>query len=282
MAAARRPNQYTGVRPINPPNVIYADRAPLSTDVAYVRGDFWLDLTGLASYQYAGGGVWISLGTGSTGGINTVTGGSGGAISPLAGNVSLLGTANQITSTGSAGGHSITFSIPSAFTAPGSIASTTTIAAGTALSAATTVTAGTGITSTLGNIVAAAGNISATLGSVSAGTSVTAATTVTATLGAITASNGNMVMGTAGNGIRVKSGSNARVGVGAILSSGTLDIANTSVTANTVIMISVTTLGTVAAAQAMHVVKDPGVKFTVTSADATDTSTFDWYMVESF
>jgi hypothetical protein len=154
MSLARNPKQYTGVRPINPPNVVYAERAPTSTDTAYVKGDLWEDLTGLASWQYAGAGVWIALGTGATGGVVTLTGGSGGAISPSAGNISLLGTANQITSTGSGGGHSITFSIPAAFTAPGSIASTTTVTAGTGLIATTG-----GVTATAGDILASDGDI---------------------------------------------------------------------------------------------------------------------------
>lgn len=63
MTLSRNPRQYTGVRPINPPNVIYADRAPVSTDIAYVKGDFWLDLTNKESYQYAGGGIWIFVGS---------------------------------------------------------------------------------------------------------------------------------------------------------------------------------------------------------------------------
>lgn len=65
MSSARRPNQYTGVRPINPPNVIYADRAPTSTDVAYRRGDFWLNEQTSSSYQYNGAGNWISVGVGT-------------------------------------------------------------------------------------------------------------------------------------------------------------------------------------------------------------------------
>lgn len=111
--------------------------------------------------------------------------------------------------------------------------------------------------------------------------SITAGTTITATLGAITATNGNIVMSTAGNGLQVKSGANARIGVGAVLVGGTLTIANTSVTNNTVIIPVITALGTVAAPKALYVTKNAGVGFTVTSSDATDTSTFSWYMVEA-
>jgi hypothetical protein len=69
-----------------------------------------------------------------------LTGGSGGAISPSAGNITLAGTANQITTVGS--GSTITWSLPSALTAPGSVTATTSL----------TATAG-DITSTLGNVI---------------------------------------------------------------------------------------------------------------------------------
>jgi hypothetical protein len=185
-----------------------------------------INIVGTGTLNFVGAGSTITgTITPGTGLVATLTGDSGGARPPTAGNINLLGTANQITVTGAAS--TLTWSIPATFIAPGSIASTTTITAGTALVATTTVTAGTGITSTLGNIVASAGNIDATLGSMSAGTtitagtgitsttgnisasagqvnagtSMTAGTTITATLGNITATNGNFVASTAGTGL---------------------------------------------------------------------------------
>ncbi len=205
MSLSRSPKQYTGVRPINPPNVIYADRSPVSTDTAYVKGDLWEDLTGLTVWSYAGGGVWIALGTGATGGITTLTGGSGGPISPSAGNISLLGTANQITSTGSGGGHSITFSIPATFIAPGSIASTTTITSGTSLVATTSLLVG---------------------------------TTITATAGDITATLGNVVINGAAKQLRVHGGAATDFVGSATLSSGTVTVLNTNIAATDQIYIT--------------------------------------------
>lgn len=99
------------------------------------------------------GTILVSNGAGSdptfqTGGTifaNTITGDSGGALSPSAGNWNLLGTANQISTSGA--GATLTFSVPSAFIGPGSITSTTTM------------TAGTGLTVTTGNAAVSAGNI---------------------------------------------------------------------------------------------------------------------------
>lgn len=184
MTLARSPTQYQGVQAIDPPSVIKADRVPTTSDKSYPIGTLWIDSSGPSAWELgsvvANSANWIALGSGTVGAIVTLTGGSGGALSPTAGNFNLLGTANQITSTGS--GSTITFSLPSAITAPGSLTTTTSLAA------TTTVTAGTGITSTTGNIVA-------TAGAVNAGTS------MTATLGNITATAGNFVSSTAGNGL---------------------------------------------------------------------------------
>lgn len=151
MSLARNPRQYKGVRAILPPDLQMATRAPTSSDKAYVKGTLWLDTDASTAYMWPGSGNWISLGSGTTGAVVTLTGGSGGALSPTAGNMNLLGTSNQITSTGS--GSTITFSLPSAITAPGSLTTTTS------LTATTSITAGTTITATLGAITATNGNV---------------------------------------------------------------------------------------------------------------------------
>lgn len=95
MSLGKRPTQYKGVLPKNPPNVIQASRAPVDgTDKAFVQGDIWLDTENLASYQFvAEDATWIALGTGAEGGVVTLTGDSGGPIAPVAGNIDILGTA---------------------------------------------------------------------------------------------------------------------------------------------------------------------------------------------
>lgn len=276
MGLGRSALQYLGVLAKRPPNVIHANRAPTVNDKAYVFGDLWVDGTAGASWQNYGGGLWIALGTGTTGSINTITGDTGGAKTPLAGNFNLKGTANQITVTGSA--NTETWSIPSAFIAPGSIASTTTITSGTSMVATTTLTAGTGITSTTGNIVASAGNISATLGSVAAGTSVTAGTTLTATLGNITATNGNIVKNTAGNkdvytsvATTITAGANSAGTV--TLVGGTATVATTAVTASSKIRWARQGIGATGAAALGQVsigTISAGVSFIINSVQAAD------------
>lgn len=228
----------------------------------------------VAQSLYGSGGVvnnqavWIALGGGSV------------AIS------NVLGTANQITS--SVVGGVATLSIPAAFQAPGSVTAATGLVATTggvtasagnisasagSVSASTTVTGGTGVTATTGNIVASTGDLIATAGAVSAGT------TVTATLGAITATNGNLVLGTAGNKLVIAAGANASVGT-ATLVAGTVTVATTAVTTNSKIFVTVGTLGTVAAPQAMYVdAIVNGTSFDITSADGTDTSNVNWFII---
>lgn len=122
MTRSRRPKQYLGVLAQNPPNTIIAQRAPLTSDTQYYPGDLWVDQTHLTAYTNSAGGTWIAIGTGATGGITTLTGTSGGAISPSAGNINILGTANQLAFAGS--GSTLTGSLigpytPATYTAHG-------------------------------------------------------------------------------------------------------------------------------------------------------------------
>lgn len=228
-----------------PVDVIEGAGAP-SSSLKRPVGYFYYDTTNQSLYGSGGVvnnlGVWIALGGGSV------------AVSAV------NGTANQITSANAGG--VVTLSIPAAFQAPGSVTAATGL----------TATSG-GVTASAGNIVATLGNISATAGSVSAGT------TLTATLGAITATNGNLVLGTAGNKLSIATGANASVGT-AELVAGTVTVSTTAVTTNSKIFVTVATLGTVAAPQAMYVdAIVNGTSFDITSADGTDTSFVNWWII---
>ncbi len=107
------------------PAPIIAKRAPTTGDTGYAFGQIWDDKVGGAAYilisVVAGSANW-QLAASGTGAVATLTGGSGGAISPSSGNINLLGTANQIATVGS--GSTITFSLvgpytPATYTAHG-------------------------------------------------------------------------------------------------------------------------------------------------------------------
>lgn len=100
------------------------------------------------------------------------------------------------------------------------------------------------------------------------------------TSGHVKVTGGNLIVDTAGMGIRLKEGSNARMGVSTLVA-GTVTVSNTSVTANTRILLTVQSLGTVAVPQAVYPsARVPGTSFTITSADATDTSVVLWELKE--
>jgi hypothetical protein len=232
------------------------NRVPATSDIDYPIGQIVVyeagnTFYGLAS-KSAGQASWVHMGSTLGGPIYTLTGGSGGALSPsAAGNISLLGTASQITSSGS--GTTITFSIPAAFIAPGSIVATTTVAS------TTTMTAGTGLTVTTGNAVVSAGNITATLGniaasagSISAGTTITAGTSLTATLGNITATNGNLVLNTAGNkqvytSVAATTTAGANSAGRVTLVGGTATVSTTAVTGSSLIRLTRQSVGSTGA-----------------------------------
>lgn len=90
MSLSKNPTRYRGVRAILPPDLQKATRAPTSADSKYVAGTLWLDTTANASYMYPGSSDWIILGS-ATGAVGTLTGDTGGALSPTAGNISILG-----------------------------------------------------------------------------------------------------------------------------------------------------------------------------------------------
>jgi hypothetical protein len=90
----------------------------------------------------------------------------------------------------------------------------------------------------------------------------------------------NVKLTTIGNGLYIAEGTNATMGV-ATLVAGTKVVSTTKVTANSRIFTSIQSLGTVTVPKGIGVTaRSVGTSFTITSADATDTSVIAWYMIE--
>ena len=124
---------------------------------------------------------------------------------------------------------------------------------------------------------------------VSSGALTVTAGAITATLGAITATNGNISMGTAGNGLRVKEGANARMGQ-ATLIAGSKIVANTSVAATTRIFLTRSSINGSAAIGSLSAgTITPGASFVINALDpaapagviAADVSIVNWFLVEA-
>lgn len=91
---------------------------------------------------------------------------------------------------------------------------------------------------------------------------------------------GNLKVAIVGKGLYIKEGSNATMGV-ATLVAGTATISTTKVTANSRIHLTTQTLGTILIPAAVGITaRVAGTSFTITSAQATDTSVVAWFLVE--
>ena len=93
--------------------------------------------------------------------------------------------------------------------------------------------------------------------------------------------NGGTLALAAGATLTFKAGSNARVGTGTF-SLGTCVVANTSVTASSMIFLTSTGGGTFAKTGIMYVFSvTPGTGFTVTSRNFSDNNSFNYLIVET-
>jgi hypothetical protein len=82
---------------------------------------------------------------------------------------------------------------------------------------------------------------------------------------------------TAGKGLRIKEGSNARMGTSTLVA-GTIVVANTSITASSRVFVS--RMATGGTAGHLSIVLNAGVGFTINSSSGTDTSTVAWFIME--
>ncbi len=101
-----------------------------------------------------------------------------------------------------------------------------------------------------------------------------------ATAGSALLSNGNLTLGTAGNKLLIKEGTNAAAGV-VTLVAGTATVSNTIVTANSRIKLTAQNLGTITV-PAAHAIsaRVASTSFTILSSDLTDTSIIYWEIME--
>lgn len=89
--------------------------------------------------------------------------------------------------------------------------------------------------------------------------------------------NGDLQVNSATYGFQNREGVNATQGISAAMVAGTTTISTAAVAANSRIFLTVQALGTVAVPKAIAVTsRVAGTSFTITSADATDTSTVAW------
>lgn len=152
LGLSKEPQAYEGVNVIVPVGgwrLVRSVRNPTTNDFKYPIGSIWINTSNNTAWLLTSNpGNWSEFAASVAGAVTSLTGDSGGAIQPAAGNITLAGTANQITTSGA--GSTITFSLvgpytPATFTNHGVLvgAGTSSIAA---LAAASTGTIMVGVT----------------------------------------------------------------------------------------------------------------------------------------
>lgn len=251
-------------------------RAPNASDILYPIGKRWIVVgTGeyiLASQSSIGGVIasnWILLGT-AGGALATLTGDSGTATA-AAGNIDVLGTANQITTTGAA--DTLTLSLPAAITAPGSLTTTTTLAVGTNATVGGTLGV-TGATTLAALTAVGTANINASgAGVTTIGTGGTGAVNIgnatgnTSVTGSLTIS-GNIILNGAATQLRMQGGAATDFIGTATLVNGTVTVANTNIAAGDRIFLSHGAINASTAIGTLHYTISAGASFTIESLDA--------------
>jgi len=273
------------------PPPIEAARAPLGTDIQYPIGQMWMDTLGNDAYILtdvtAAVATWAVVAV-SSGTMNTLTGNSGGAVVPSAGNVNVLGTGVLAFS---GAGATLTGSIT-----PGTVL-ISTITGGTG-GARSPAAGNFNILGTASQITSTGAGSTITLSTPAAFIapgSIAATTTLTATLGAITATNGNLVLTAAGNKmVRSSVGTTTAAGANSIgsvtLVGGTATIATTSVTAASLIKLwrqsigatgatalGMLTIGTITAG--VSFVLNAAQSASASSLQASDVSVVGWEII---
>lgn len=231
-----------------------------------------MSIVGAGEVTVAGSGSTLTISvTPATTTVSTITGNSGGALSPSVGNLNILGTGTlAFTGAGS--------TLTGAITPGSTLISTVTGGSGGALSP---TTGNLNILGTASQITSTGSGSTLTLSLPSAITapgSVTATTTLTATLGAITATNGNLVLVAAGNKMmRTSVATIAAAGANSIgsvtLVGGTVTVATTAVTANSLIQIWRQSIGATGAAVLGHLAVGTivaGTTFVINALSLTD------------
>lgn len=265
MGLSRSSRQYMGVRAITPPDLVFAERAPTSADTAHVIGDIWLDKTALASYQFLGTN-WIELGTGVVGDIATLTGDTGGPISPVGANIDILGDVTSgIHVDGTAGTLTITADASNE-TQRGTIRLATPAESVAGLIAGVAVAP-----NTLTNRLQSPGPIGGTLPDAAFFTNINSFTLDTT--GDITTASGDIFISGTGKKLVVQGGLADDFIGQATLAAGTVTVLNTQISAADKIFPSRQGINGSTALGVFDYSISPGVSFTIVSRDPADAST---------
>lgn len=245
---------------------VKAQREPLTTDRRYKVGTIWLNVllnrAHILTSVSNGSATWVLASPGASD-VDTLTGDSGGAISPAGGNITLAGGTN-VTTAGA--GSTITFNLDAAITLATSVTSPiyTTSAADM-------------------NINAAANqNIIMQMGDAAGVQQITFEDSASSTVGSLDSDgnlsvNGSISMPGAATQLQIEGGAVTDFVGSAVLVAGTVTVANTNIAANDLILLSRSTTGGTEGTLSYTI--SAATSFTINSSSVTDTSTIAYMIV---
>lgn len=127
-------------------------------------------------------------------------------------------------------------------------------------------------------------NAGGTLGYAPSGTAGNAVTPSTAVgwdaSGNVSIATGNLTIDTLGKTLKIKQGSNACAGTGAILVGGTVTVSTTAVATGDIVLLSCTAAGGTQGVPRISAISN-GTSFTITSSNGADTSTYSWVIIKA-
>jgi len=120
---------------------------------------------------------------------------------------------------------------------------------------------------------------SSTSGTITLGDGTTADVNLYRSAANTLATDDDLAINAAGKGLKVKEGSNAKMGVTSAMTAGSITVSTTAVTASSRIFLTAQTTGGTPGALRVSA-RTAGTSFTITSTSGTDTSTVAWMIVE--
>jgi hypothetical protein len=233
------------------PAPIIALRAPTTSDTNYQLGQVWIYTTTGQVYMLASvvaaSATWSIMGPGSSD-VDTITGDTGGALSPVAGNITIDGNLTQGVST-SGSGSTLTVTVASATDAQIGVAELATNAECVTGTDAVRIVTPAGLTARL----AAPGAIGGTTPAAGSFTTVSASS--------------NLSLTGAATQIRIEGGAATDFIGQATLTAGTVTVANTNIAATDKIYFVRSSINGSTALGALTYSITPATSFTITSVD---------------
>lgn len=312
--ASQNPLSYEGVKAPNPPTVFVGTAAPGNNNRADI-GDIWVDKSANVTYECSGydasgNPVWTVTGTNTSTVLDVPHGGTGRATLTNHGVLVGAGTsaitqlsvgATGTVLAGSTGADPAFTASPSVTTLTATTVNATTFdtnvaAAGVTLAGTTLAADGTDADIDINITPKGTGAVNLSEVNITGGliddtaigdntpsqgafTNLVVTTSYTQNAGDMIITDGDISLSTAGNKLIIATGANASVGTSAAMTAGAVTVATTASSATAKIFYARATTG--GTTGDISITAQDGTGFTLTSTSNTETSTFNWWIINA-